>query len=187
MLGLDLIRHTRKTGGGLVELTAEIHTEIYNEPLFGNHQYFSEDAFRQRYEMALEQPSFELIMARHRGKEIGYIYGHALLPEIGWWNSIEWSEQMESNRLDDYTSEDGTRTAVIPEMLVRMPWRRMGVACALHDLFMSGRREQRAGLRVLPNNLPAKTAYLKWGWNTVGMAQSMPNVPLFECMVKSLR
>lgn len=106
-------------------------------------------------------------MARFKGIEIGYMYGFALLPEVGWWDAVEWSAQVQSSQLEGYTSEDGSRTVVIPEVLVRLPWRRMGVARALHDEFVSGRREQRAGLRVLPNNLPARTAYLRWGWNVI--------------------
>ncbi|MGH8602302.1 MAG: hypothetical protein ACREXR_05850, partial [Gammaproteobacteria bacterium] len=103
MLGLDLIRHTCETAGDLVEAATEIHTEIYDEPLFGNHPFFSKDAFRQRYYMALKQPLFELLMARCEGREIGYIYGYALLPEVGWWDAMEWPEQVKSNQSDDYT------------------------------------------------------------------------------------
>lgn len=59
MLGLDLVRYTRKKAEGLFEIATEIHAEIYSEPLFDNHPFFSESAFRQRYEMALEQPRFD--------------------------------------------------------------------------------------------------------------------------------
>jgi hypothetical protein len=89
--------------------------------------------------------------------------------------------------LDDYIFEDGSRTVVIPEILVRLPFRRMGVARSMHDEFLSGRKEQRTGLRVLPDNLAAKAAYLKWGWNTIGMVRPVPETLLYECMVKSLR
>jgi GNAT superfamily N-acetyltransferase len=187
MLGLDLIRHTRETSGDLAKIATDIHTEVYSEPLFGNHQFFSQDAFRQRYEIALKQPAFELVMAIRNGKEIGYVYGFSLSPEMHWWDTIQWAGNMEPNQPANYTTEDGCRTAAIAEILVRLPWRRMGVARALHDLFISHRREQRAGLLVLPNNFPAKAAYFKWGWNTIGTVQPAPTAPLFECMVKPLR
>lgn len=93
MFGLNLTRHTREVTDGLFEVATEIHAEIYSEPLFENHQFFSESAFRQRYEMALEQPCFELLMARIEGKEIGYMYGYALRPEVGWWDAVEWSRK----------------------------------------------------------------------------------------------
>jgi hypothetical protein len=115
------------------------------------------------------------------------MYGYALLPEVGWWDAMEWSVDLPDDRPDGYTSEDGSRTLVILEILVRLPWRRMGVARSMHDKFLSSRREQRVGLRVLPNNLPAKTAYLKWGWKKVGMVRPAPDAPLFECMTKPLR
>ncbi len=163
MFGLNLTRHTREVADGLFEAATEIHAEIYSEPLFENHQFFSESTFRQRYEMALEQPCFEFLMARIEGREIDYMYGYALRPEVGWWDAVEWSEEAQADRPGSYTTEDGSRTVVIPEILVKLPHRRMGVARSMHDEFLSGRKEQRAGLRVLPNNLPAKAAYLKWG------------------------
>lgn len=188
MLELNLTRYTREAADDLFEVATEIHAEIYGEPLFGGHPFFSESYFRQRYVIALEQPCFELLMARLGGKEIGYMYGYTLRPEVGWWDAVEWSdEEVLADRPDGFTSEDGARTVVIPEILVRLPYRRVGVARSMHDEFLSGRREQRAGLRVLPNNLPAKAAYLKWGWNTIGMVRPVPEAPRYECMVKSLR
>jgi ribosomal protein S18 acetylase RimI-like enzyme len=186
MFGLDLARYTCEAADDLFEVATEIHAEIYSEPLFENHPFFSESAFRQRYAIALEQPRFELLMARIEGKEIGYMYGYALQSEAGWWDAVEWTEEAQNSQPDDYTTEDGNRTVVIPEVLVKLPHRRMGIAHSMHDEFLSGRKEQRAGLRVLPNNFPAKIAYLKWGWNTIGMVRPAPEAPLFECMVKSL-
>lgn len=55
MLGLNLTRYTREAADNLFEVATEIHAEIYSEPLFENHPFFSESAFRQRYAMALEQ------------------------------------------------------------------------------------------------------------------------------------
>lgn len=186
MCGLNLTRYTREAADDLFEIATEIHAGIYSEPLFENHPFFSESAFRQRYTMALEQPRFELLMAELEGKEIGYMYGYTLRPEVGWWDAVEWPEEVQASSPDGYTSEDGNRTVVIPEILVKLSHRRMGVARSIHDEFLSGRKEQRAGLRVLPNNLPAKTAYLKWGWDKIGMVRPVPEAPLFECMVKSL-
>lgn len=186
MLGLDLVRYTRETADGLFGIATEIHAEVYSEPLFENHSFFSRNAFRQRYAMALEQPRFELLVARIEGIETGYMYGYALRPEVGWWDTVEWSEEAQANRPDGFASENGSRTVVIPDILVKLPWRRMGIARSMHDEFLSGRMERRAGLRVLPNNIPAKTAYLKWGWTAIGMVRPVPEAPLLECMVKSL-
>ncbi len=114
------------------------------------------------------------------------MYGYTLRPEAGWWDAIEWSETALSSRPDGYTHEDGDRTVVIPEIMVKLPWRRMGIARSMHDEFLAHRSERRAGLLVLPDNLAAKSAYLKWGWNTIGMVRRTPEAPLYECMVKSL-
>jgi GNAT superfamily N-acetyltransferase len=186
MLELNLAPYTRETAGGLFEIATEIYVEIYSEPLFENNPFFSESAFRQRYSIALEQPRFELLVARFEGREVGYMYGYALQSEADWWDAVEWSKEVLASLPDGYTSEDGNRTVVIPEILVKLPWRRMGVARSLHDEFLSRRSERRAGLCVLPNNFAAKSAYLKWGWNTVGMVRRVPESPLYECMVKLL-
>lgn len=62
--GLNLARYTHKNAEGLFGIATEIHAEIYSEPLFESHRFFSEGAFRQRYEMALEQPRFEFLVAK---------------------------------------------------------------------------------------------------------------------------
>lgn len=123
-------------------------------------------------------------VARYRTAAL--VYGSVIASIAGWWDALEWFEEVQASRPDGYTSEDGSRTVVIPEILVKSSSRRIGVARSMHDDFLSGRGEQRAGLRVLPNNLPAKAAYLKWGWNTIGMVRPVPEAPLYECMVKSL-
>lgn len=185
MCAPDLAQYTRETAKDLVEVVTEIHTEIYSESLFGNHPFFSERPFRQRYLMALRQPCFELVMARVDGMEVGYMYGYALR-DGSWWNAVEWSEDFQADSKDGYTFENGSRTVVIPEIVVRLRWRRRGVARSMHDKFLARREERRAGLRVLPNNLAAKSAYRKWGWNTVGAVRPVPEAPRFECMVKQL-
>lgn len=48
-------------------------------------------------------------------------------------------------------------------------------------------KEQRAGLCVLPDNVPARTAYLAWGWRVTGLVRPVPEAPLFECVLKDLR
>jgi hypothetical protein len=63
--------------------------------------------------MALEQPCFELLMARLEGTEIGYMYGYALLPEIGWWDAMEWSVDLQDDRPGGYTSEEGPADRVV--------------------------------------------------------------------------
>lgn len=186
MFAPDVTRYTGEAAKNFVDTAARIHADIYGEPLFENHPFFSEKLFRQRYEMALNQPRLELLTARLDGVIVGYMYGYAIRAEDGWWDAVEWSREAQDNRRDDYVLEDGTRTVVIPEILVKLQWRRRGIARLMHDKFLSGREEWRAGLRVLPHNAAAKSAYLKWGWNKVGMVRPDPRAPLYECMIKKL-
>lgn len=187
MIALNLMRYTSEGARELMEVATYIHTEIYNEPLFENHPFFSEELFQQRYEKALRRPRFELLMARVDQTIVGYIYGFSLRSEDGWWNNLQWFGDLEVSSRESYTFEDGNRTVVIQELLVMPQWRRLGIARSMHDKFLSSRTEQRAGLRVLPHNTAAKSAYLEWGWATVGTVYPAPESPIFECMIKQLR
>ncbi len=83
-----------------------------------------------------------------------------------------------------FMDEDGRRTVAISEILVREPWRRQHVARRLHDIFLSGRSEERATLLVEPDNGPAQAAYAGWGWRKV--AQLRPgwaSAPLYDVLV----
>jgi hypothetical protein len=84
MSGLDLVRYTHKRAGGLFEVATEIHAEIYSEPLFENHPFFSESAFRQRYEMALEQPRLNSWWRESEGRKLAtFTATHSDLKWVG--------------------------------------------------------------------------------------------------------
>lgn len=178
---------TGAEGRELFRAASSIHVEVYAEPLFGGNPFFSEEAFEQRFTMAVEQPGFEIIFARQDdGTDVALMYGYTLTQKLGWWDEVRWQPDVLRTLPGGYTDEDGTRTVVIPEILVRRPYRRAGIARTMHDNFMARRKEERAGLRVLPDNLPARAAYLAWGWSTVGTVCPVPQAPTYECMVKNL-
>ncbi len=174
--------------GSLFPAASAIHAEVYAEPLFGGHPFFSEAAFEERFKMAVQQPHFELIIARLDGvTDVGLMYGYCLTPELGWWDQVRWNPSSLETLPDGYTDENGTRTVVIPEILVRAEHRRAGIARTMHDDFLARRKEERAGLRVLPDNQPARAAYFAWGWSVVGAVRPVPEAPTYDCMVKDLR
>lgn len=67
----------------------------------------------------------------------------------------------------DLLIEDGQRTFAVNEIMVRALWRQRGYARALHDVLLRDRAEERATLLVEPDNVPARSAYLSWGWRKI--------------------
>jgi ABC-type multidrug transport system ATPase subunit len=80
----------------------------------------------------------------------------------------------------------GRRTFALTEIMVRANCRRQGYARKLHDLLLSNRRESRATLLVLPDNVPARTAYIKWGWRKLGGLKPFDDAPTYDAMLIDL-
>jgi ribosomal protein S18 acetylase RimI-like enzyme len=97
-------------------------------------------------------------------------------------------------RLDDadqdyavFTAENGHRTFVLSEIMVRAEHTGRGVASALHHELLRNRREQRANLLVEPDNDRAYATYSRWGWYRVGtLRPSWPDAPLFDALILDL-
>jgi hypothetical protein len=60
-------------------------------------------------------------------------------------------------------------------------------AKALHDRLLAGRREQRACLLVLPDNVAARSAYEAWGWYKIGDLRPFDDAPVYDAMLRDLR
>lgn len=128
----------------------------------------------------LTAPGFRLVVADHDGEPIGCVYGHQLAAATLWWGGA--IDPMPA----DVTTEHAGRTIAIIDMLVKEPWRRRGLAQAMHDRLLADRSEERVTLLVKPDNEPALCAYEKWGYAHVGRIQPFPDGPIFNSMVKSL-
>jgi hypothetical protein len=59
-------------------------------------------------------------------------------------------------------------------------------ARALHDALLADRPERRATLLVDPNNTPARSAYLSWGWTQLGTLQPFADARVYDAMVRRL-
>jgi ribosomal protein S18 acetylase RimI-like enzyme len=161
----------------LDELVA-VYNDVYAET--GN-DFFGEDRYRRQISGHLGAPQWELVAAHETDQIAGYIYGFALPADTGWWRGL----LTEVPR--GFTTEDGGRTLAISELLVRAPWRRRGIAHALHDEFLAGRTESRATLLVEPENAPAQAAYAAWGWRKVAQLRpSWDGSPLYDVLVREL-
>jgi GNAT superfamily N-acetyltransferase len=187
MTEIEITRRTGRAARDSLPVVGAIYTEVYAEPLFASYPFFRASDFPARYLRNVARPGFELLVAHQAGTEVGCLYGYRLVPDTHWWEGMEWFEEMSGDLTPNFSTEHGSRTVVIPQLMVRQQFRRAGIARLLHDSFLAGRTEYRAGLRVLPENVPARTAYLAWGWTPYGLVRPSPEAPVFECLVKNLR
>jgi GNAT superfamily N-acetyltransferase len=85
------------------------------------------------------------------------------------------------------TAEYPGRTFALTCLLVRAPWRRQGIAGALHDLVLASRREERGTVTVPPGALAAHSAFRTWGWHKVARTRSpAPGSPVLDVLVIAL-
>ncbi|HEV3359936.1 MAG TPA: GNAT family N-acetyltransferase [Pseudonocardiaceae bacterium] len=164
-----------------VDATVAMHTEIYTEPQFRGVPYFAESAFRDRLAVGTRQSGFHLVLAETDDNiAAGCLYGWSLASWTRWWTPLR-------DRLPAHvTDETGSRTVFIQEIMVRAAWRRQGIARRMHDAFLAGRTEERALLCVQPDNEPARSAYLRWGWRELASTRFTQDGPVFDCFVKPL-
>ena len=169
-------------GGQAAEHAAElqaVHAEVYSRPPYRR----DDDAalFADRFRVQRRQPGFVLAEARHGGYLVGYAAGMPLRPSTSWWRDLT------APLPDEVTAEHPGRTFALTELLVRAPWRRQGIAQALHDLMLADRREERATLIVLPAATPAQNAFRKWGWRKVARTRDAgPGSPASDVLVTGL-
>ncbi|MFI5955738.1 GNAT family N-acetyltransferase [Cryptosporangium sp. NPDC051539] len=155
-----------------------LYAEIYDDHL--SDPFYSVERFADRFAGHSNRTGFRLVTGSIGGQLIGYAYGGPLAAATRWW------EGMREDVPADALTEDGSRTFALNEIMVLESWRRRGIAHSLHDTLLAGRPERRATLLVDPDNDPARTAYLSWGWRTLGHLQPFPDAPVYEALVIDL-
>jgi predicted GNAT family acetyltransferase len=70
--------------------------------------------------------------------------------------------------------------------MIHPAWRGRGYSHTLHDELLANRPEQRATLLVRPDNEPARSAYLRWGWTLIGTIQPFPDSPVFDALTRPI-
>jgi GNAT superfamily N-acetyltransferase len=134
-----------------------------------------------RFRVQRRQPGFVLAEARHGGYLVGYASGMPLRPSTSWWRHLTTPLSAE------VTAEHPGRTFALTELAVRASWRRQGIAAALVDLILTGRREERATLTIPPGAAPAQNAFRTWGWSKLARTRGPdPGSPVLDVLVAGL-
>jgi GNAT superfamily N-acetyltransferase len=155
----------------LLAVYGNIYEGSLHDPFFSIPRYWG------RLEAYASRDGFSVVTGRIDGELIGYALGFTLPSGSGWWKGLK-------TRVDPaLLQEDGTRTFAIAELMVLAQWRRRGYAHRMHDSLIGSRFEPRATLLVLPDNIPARTAYLAWGWYKLGDLRPFDDAPLYDAMI----
>jgi GNAT superfamily N-acetyltransferase len=137
--------------------------------------------FARQVQVWLRQPGSVVAEARHGDYLVGYASGMPLRSSTSWWKDLTTPLPAE------VTAEYPGRTFALTCLLVRAPWRRQGIAGALHDLVLASRREERGTVTVPPGALAAHSAFRTWGWHKVARTRSpAPGSPVLDVLVIAL-
>ncbi|GAB3902348.1 GNAT family N-acetyltransferase [Kibdelosporangium lantanae] len=156
-----------------------VYRKVYADKL--DNPFFTVDRFWERLERYGTNDGFSLITGHLEDELVGYTLGYTLARGARWWQGFRGDVN------PGVLEEDGTRTFAINELMVLPAHRRQGYAHALHDALLADRPEQRATLLVRPDNIPARTAYLKWGWYILGKLQPFNDAPVYEALMLQLK
>jgi GNAT superfamily N-acetyltransferase len=158
-----------------------VYTSAYVEAIASGHSFDSVEAFMARFESYSSRDDLDLVIAYYGGEAIGQIWGWPLLRGSRSWDGLKPEPDAE------FTREDGHRTFVLSEIMVKQNWTGKGVAHALHDTLLAARQERRATLFVEPDNIVARRAYEHWGWIKIGEQRPhWEDAPSFDVMVIDL-
>ena len=110
------------------------------------------------------EPGFRLVLARDEGALVGFTVGYVLRPDCGWWPREHLSDFAPGD-VEEWIGADGVgRSVGVDELGVRSGWRRRGLARALHDALVVGRRESRVVLWARVDAPVARAVYARWGY-----------------------
>jgi ribosomal protein S18 acetylase RimI-like enzyme len=175
-----LVLHDHDADGmhELRRLLLAVYTEVYAD-LLGD-PFFAPDRFWERLEAYAKWPGFELVTGWINDELVGYTLGYTLPPRSNWWRGFR------GDVAPLVLEEDGQRTFAVTQLMVLPAWQRRGYARQLHDALLAGRPEERATLLVKPDNIPARTAYLSWGWQLFGQLQPFDDAPVYDSLMYNL-
>ncbi|WP_327145388.1 GNAT family N-acetyltransferase [Nocardia sp. NBC_01327] len=186
--GLSFQRLTASQAREQRETVEDVFRRSYVEAIDAGDLFEAPAEFMHRfgaYTSPTRAGDFELVFAYLDGKPVGQTWGWPLLPDTIWWQISRLD--IADTDLAAFTHETGNRTFALSEIMVCNEYAGRGIARALQDELLNGRREQRATLLVDPQNSRAYNRYSRWGWRRVGtMRPDWPDAPTFDVLVRSL-
>jgi GNAT superfamily N-acetyltransferase len=175
------IRHHDAAGmRAMREEILALYSEVYAGQL--DDPFRTPERFWDRLDAYASRDGFAMVTGRVGDDLVGFALGYTLPKNSSWWTGLRGPNADD----EEFTREDGTRTFALNELMVHPSWRGHGYGHALHDALLSPRTEQRATLLVRPDNEPARSAYVRWGYRMIGSIQPFSDSPTFHALVRPL-
>lgn len=164
-----------------IDVVEQLYVASHEEAIASGDPFRTTETFLGRFDRYTQTPGFDMVIAYVAGEPVGLTWGWPLRAGGRWW------EGLLTDLGEGYTEETGERTFALSEIMVASEWEARGIAHALHDELLGGRREERATLLVSPTNDRAYAAYRKWGWECVGQLRPhWDNAPTFDVLMRDL-
>ncbi|WP_404950799.1 GNAT family N-acetyltransferase [Streptomyces sp. ARC12] len=179
-IGIAIRHYTGAQAPALRPLLLDVYTEVYADAA-RTAPFASADRFAEGLNHWTARPGWSCVVGYDNDQPVGYAYGAPLPPRSRWRGGLLTAVPA------DVTTETGTRTYALSELMVREPWRKTGVARQLHDTLLTARTEQRATLLVDQDHPKVHSLYRNWGWTTLGdLRPRLDDAPLFHAMLLGL-
>ncbi|WOI59630.1 GNAT family N-acetyltransferase [Streptomyces fradiae] len=177
---VKLVRYDAEQISDIRPTLVSLYGEVYEREI-AEDPFFSVERFEQRLQGHSSRPGWEAVVAYDGGEAAGYAYAAALPERTGWW------AHMLTPLPEEATEETGERTLALFELMVRVPWRKTGLAQRIHEELLAHRREERVTLLVDPEHPKVAALYESWGYCHIGDQQPFPDAPVYSTMLRRLR
>jgi GNAT superfamily N-acetyltransferase len=178
--GIDVRHYDHHQAAELRPLLLEVYSEVYAEAAKTD-PFATVERFAQGLDGWSSRPGWTCVVGYDGDQAVGYAYGAPLPKRAPWWGGL--LTKVPAN----VVKETGHRTYALSELMVRIPWRKTGVARRLHDALLKDRPEERATLLVDQEHPKVHSLYESWGWQTLGdLRPRIPDAPLFHAMLLGL-
>ena len=175
MVGLRL---ERRDSVGLQDIRPElleVYAEIYTDRL--SEEFHSVARFNERLGWNTEVPGFAAVVAFLEDVPVGYAYGCRLQPGTRWWNGLLTPVP------EGATTETGSRTFALSELMVVEKVRGTGVAKQIHEELLRDRSEERVTLLVEQGHSKVRALYEACGYHWFGEVLPFPDAPMYDAMI----
>ncbi|MFG2191360.1 GNAT family N-acetyltransferase [Streptomyces sp. NPDC048639] len=176
MIGGDHVANISQPGflGTLIEVYAEVRADQIHQP------HYSVERYGERLARHAAEPGWETVIGYDGDEPVGYAYVNTIPFDDRWWRRM-------TTPLPEGTTERST--IALKEIMLRVPWRGVGVARRIHDELLAHRPEEQVSLLVNPlnGNGKVKALYQRWGYREISMQQPSADGPVLTAMLRATR
>ncbi|WP_327112774.1 GNAT family N-acetyltransferase [Nocardia sp. NBC_01730] len=160
---------------------ADVQARGYVDAIATGNPFESTEAFMERFEVYSAIPGFSMVLATVDGEPVGQAFGWPLGVDTTWWTGLVLDPGQPQ---EEFTSENGTRTFALSELMVDKKRVGQGIAGVLYRGLLEDRPERRVTWLVNPANENAYAIYRHWGARRIGtLLPSWEGAPQFDVLI----